>query len=141
MSEEEIKVVRKESCPSLSGSSTISYEIGSKGDCQYIRLAGNSAGGIFCKNWISMVDIQQLLLGISSVTSKTFQSVYVGKSSNSPGFIAACVINEKLANRKETIPVKKVSTKTAKAAPVTTPQKKASKGKSKNTPPEQNEGS
>lgn len=32
MNNEEIKVIKTASCPSLSGSSTITYEIGAKGD-------------------------------------------------------------------------------------------------------------
>jgi len=94
MSEEEIQVVKAASCPSLSKASTITYEIGSKGDCQYIRLVGNSAGGLFCRDWISMADIKQLLSGSPKLTSKTLQPLYVGKSSNSPGFLLAAIVHE-----------------------------------------------
>lgn len=94
--EEEIQVVRSGACPSLSKASTISYEIGSLGGSQYIRLSGNSAGGLFCRDWVSMADIQQLLSGSAKITSKTLLPVYAGKSANSPGFLLACVLHEKL---------------------------------------------
>ncbi len=98
MSEEEIKVIKTASCPSLSGSSTITYEIGSRGDSQYIRLSGNSGGGLFCRDWISIADIQQLLSGSAKITSKTLHPVYAGKSANSPGFLLGCVLHEKIVD-------------------------------------------
>jgi hypothetical protein len=71
-------------------------EIGSKGDSQYICLAGNSAGGLFCKDWVSMAVIQPLLSGCPNLTSKTLQPVYAGRSSNSPGFLLAALVHEKV---------------------------------------------
>jgi hypothetical protein len=127
MSEEEIKVVRTASCLSLSGRSTISYEFGSLGDSQYIRLSGNSAGGIFCKGWLAMADIQPLLSGNPS--SKTLQAVYAGKSTNSPGFLLAALVHENLCttgkDSTETAPSKKAPTETE------TPPKKKSARKTK----------
>jgi hypothetical protein len=125
MSEEEIKVIKTASCPSLSERSTISYEIGSKGDRQYIRLSGNSAGGLYSKDWISVSEINKLLAGSPKLTSKTLQPLYDGKSSNSPGFLLACIINEKFGEKNNT---------TAESSPETPPQKK-----SKNALPNQQE--
>jgi len=120
MNEEEIQVVRSASCPSLSGRSNITYEVGSKGDSQYIRLSGNSAGGIYCKEWVSMADIQPLLAGSPSIKSKTLKPLYAGRSSNSPGFLLAALVHENLcAIGKETDP--------AKSTPEAPPQKKPSK--------------
>ena len=98
MNEDEIQVVRTASCPSLSVRSTISYEIGSLGDSQYIRLTGNTAGGIFCKDWVAMAVIKQLLTGNPSITSKTLLPVYAGKSANSPGFLLAALVHEKMCS-------------------------------------------
>ena len=116
---QEIQVVRSDSCPSLSGRSTITYEIGNKGDSQYIRISGNSAGGLFCKEWVDMADIQPLLAGTPNITSKTLQKIYLHKSSNSPGFLLAALIHEKLCTTgKENNP-----------ATPTPPQKKTAKAK------------
>lgn len=135
MNEEEIQVTRSTSCPSLSGRSTITYDIGGKGDCQYIRLSGNSAGGIFCKEWVSMADIHQLLTGLPCVTSKALKPLYAGKSANSPGFLLSAIVHENLC----TIEKDSIHTETAitTSAPDIPPQKrpaKARKDKSKVLP-------
>ena len=95
---EEISIIKTASCPSLSGRSTINYDIGTLGDSQYVRLSGNSGGGLYCKDWVSMADVQALLTGNPSVSSKTLQPVYAGKSANSPGFLLAALVKEKLCN-------------------------------------------
>lgn len=105
MSEEEIKVIKTASCPSLSGRSTIAYEVGGKGECQYIRLSGNSAGGIFCKDWISLTEILQILSVSPKLTSKTLHPLYSGKSTNSPGFLLACILNERPEEKDSYVPV------------------------------------
>jgi hypothetical protein len=122
----EIQVTRSASCQSLSERSTISYDIGTIGDSQYIRLSGNSAGGLFCKEWVSMADIQKLLEGKTSVTSKTLQPVYAGKSANSPGFLLAALISEKMATGKDTTTKDSIPTE---KLPATPPQKKPAKNK------------
>jgi len=45
-----------------------------------------------------MADIQSLLVGNPSVTSKTLQPLFLGRSTNSPGFLLAAIVNEKLCN-------------------------------------------
>lgn len=117
MSTEQIHVERTASCPSLSGRSTITYDIGTMGDTQYIRLSGNSGGGLYCKEWVSMADVQALLSGSPSVTSKTLQPIYAGKSANSPGFLLAALVKEKLCNVPNTDPpTKQVKVKTTAKA-------------------------
>ena len=102
---EEIKIVKTASCPSLSGNSTITYELGSQGDQQFIRLSGNSAGGLFCKEWVTLELVEQLISGSPKLTSKILQPLYAGKSSNSAGFLLACMINEKqCANSAPAVP-------------------------------------
>lgn len=115
--EEEIQVTRTASCPSLSGRSTITYEVGSKGDSQYIRLSGNSAGGIYCKDWVPMAEIHQLLAGCTNIASTTLKPLYAGRSSNSPGFLLAALVHEKKC------PTGKPTT----AIPEIPPKKKSSK--------------
>lgn len=130
MNDEEIQVLRSGAASSLSGRSTITYDIGGKGDSEYIRLSGNSAGGIFCKEWVSMADIHSLLAGSPNVTSKTLQSLFAGRSSNSPGFLAACIINENIATEKASIPTETAS---PTSAPEVTPQKKPAKARKDTT--------
>jgi hypothetical protein len=119
---EDIQVVRSASCRSLSGGSTINYEIGSKGENRYIRISSNSAGGFYCRDWIPLADIQAILAGSAKLTSKTLLPLYVGKSANSPGFLLAALNHEKI-------------TETAPATPEI--PKPAKEKKSKTTGPEE----
>ena len=114
MCKEEIQVVRTESTLSLSERSTITYDIGNQGDSQYIRLSGNSGSGLYCKDWVAMADIKQLLSGNPTVTSKTLQPLFLGRSTNSPGFLLAAIVNEKILN---------IPTKSAPEVPPSKPAK------------------
>ena len=126
MSEEEIRIIKSESCPSLSGKSNITYELGIQGEQQFIRLAGNSSGGIFCKDWIPVDQIRQLLSGVSEITSKSLQPLYLNKSANSPGFLLACILHEQLhvpsGDAPQKNPSKEKAAKVKKAGITNTPE-------------------
>ncbi len=96
---DEIIITKSASAPSLSGRGTIEYEIGTIGDEQYIRLSGNSGGGLFSKEWIKVAEIQELLKHVAKPSTSTIRHLYEGKSSNSPGFLLACLFHEKIAER------------------------------------------
>ena len=62
MSEEEIRTIKTASCPSLSGKSELTYEIGVKVDKSiHIRLTENSGAGMYSKAWISLAECQSAL--------------------------------------------------------------------------------
>lgn len=84
---EDICIIKTASCLSLSGRSTISYVIGSKGDNQFISLSGNTGAGMYSKAWVSLAQIEQLL-SAEQITSRTIQPLYTG-SVNSAGFLLA----------------------------------------------------
>lgn len=86
---EEIRILKQAQTENLSGRGILNYEIGSKGDSLYIRLSGNSEKGLFCKNWVPMEAIHQLLTANETITSKVLQTLYDGRSVNSPGFMMA----------------------------------------------------
>lgn len=88
--EEEIRVVKTASCPSLSERSTLTYEIGVKGDKSiYIRLTENTGSGMFSKEWVPLAQIAlQLSADDKPITSRTIQPLYSG-SVNSAGFLQA----------------------------------------------------
>lgn len=90
MIEEEIRVVKAATCPSLSERSTLTYEIGCKGDkAIYIRLTENTGSGMFSKTWVPLVQIGVLLSADDKpITSRTIQPLYSG-SVNSAGFLLA----------------------------------------------------
>jgi len=87
---EEIRVVKAASCPSLSERSTLSYEIGCKADKTiYIRLTENTGSGMFSKEWVTLAQIALLLsAGDKPISSRTIQPLYQG-SVNSAGFLQA----------------------------------------------------
>ena len=97
LNEEEIRVLKTASCPSLSGRSDLTYEIGCDGGkAIYIRLTANTGAGMFSKAWIPLAQIAKLLSADDKpITSKTLRSLYTG-SSNSCGFFLALMKNEGL---------------------------------------------
>ncbi|MDD2852466.1 MAG: hypothetical protein PHY09_11315 [Desulfuromonadaceae bacterium] len=61
------------------------------------RISGNSNSGLFCKDWISVVEIQNILKDVAKPATSTLRHLYAGKSSNSPGFLLSCLFNAKIA--------------------------------------------
>lgn len=93
-----MKILKTANCPSLSGRSTLTYEIGCMdGKDIHLRLTGNSGSGIFNKEWISVDSV--LSKAKNPITSGSLQAVFEGKSSNSAGFVLAIFLNEKLVQR------------------------------------------
>lgn len=78
-------------CPSLSQRSTLSYAVGRYTDTQQlcVQLTGNTARGMFAKDWIEASRIDGLVQGATALTSKHLQQLYAGKSINSGGFLLA----------------------------------------------------
>ena len=99
-----IQTLKVATCPSLSGSATLTYHIGSKGDAAngpgiYLRLHTSTGNGFFSKEWISMSTIQKTLAkhpAIEPLTSSVLASVFQGKSVNSTGFLLAVLKAEGL---------------------------------------------
>lgn len=97
MSEEEIRIMKTASCPSLSERSTLSYEIGCLGDSLFIRLSGNTGKGIYSKAWIALSQITPLQNGDDTpITAKILREAFKGKSVNTVGFLIAALIAEGL---------------------------------------------
>lgn len=94
---EEPCIIKTASCPSLSERSTLTYEIGCKGDkAIHLRLTENTGSGMFSKVWVSLAQIALLLSADDKpVSSSTIRSLYTG-SANSVGFLLAVLKNEGL---------------------------------------------
>jgi hypothetical protein len=121
-STEQPEVTKTATCPSLSGSSTLTYEVGTTEEDTYYRVVGNSAAGLFCKDWIPLSQIIPLLTN-STITSGTLKELYEGKSNNSPGFLLAVLKAEGL--------VRQVEGKSFHYTATTTPPEKKAKKKGK----------
>lgn len=96
----EIIIVKVDTCPSLSGRSELSYQIGkgASGDIHF-RITKNTGSGQFNADWISLDDIEAIISAIppkKALSSTALLPLYRGKSSNSPAFLFAALKAEAL---------------------------------------------
>jgi len=88
-----IEVICTGTCESLSGRSDLTFAIGrhSEDGTLHLAITGNSGGGMWCKNWCSASDIQDVVLGEGELTAKSFHVLHAGRSINTGGFILAAL--------------------------------------------------
>lgn len=94
------RILKVSTCSTLSGRSELTYHLGSTtdGEIQF-RIVSNSGNGQFNSNWVSLTAIEKLLSQHpldKSMTSRTMQPLFRGKSSNSPAFLFAALKAEGL---------------------------------------------
>ena len=89
----DMKILKTSSCKTLSGKSTLTYQIGSTPDSIiHLRISKNSGGGFFSDEWLSLDDILRVLKDRpreSPVMSHFLTPILKGKSANTSGFILA----------------------------------------------------
>lgn len=94
---DDFKVLYVGTCPSLSGQSEITYEVGTiAGDESgglHLRLTKNTGKGMFCKDPVPVSDIDAILATGKELTAKAFLSMWPGRSTNNAGFALAVVRN------------------------------------------------
>ena len=84
-----VRILGTSTCPSLSGKSTLTYNIGCDTETQ-IQVVGNDGGGYWNNDWVAYRDIQaELEKEPKEITSGTLRCLYPSKSNNSPGFLLA----------------------------------------------------
>ena len=93
---EEIRILKTGECESLSGKSTLTYQISCNNDNEvFLALTGNSGAGIFNKDWIALEQIYSLLASQKKpITSGALLGLFEGRSSNSAGFLLAALLKE-----------------------------------------------
>ena len=99
-------VLKTARCPSLSGRSELTYQLGRGEDGQlYVRVTANSAPGRFSDAWTSVARIFDLFdlhcPGNAPVTSGTIAGLFEGRSENTPGFALAALKAEGLVAASE----------------------------------------
>ncbi|MBD1401664.1 hypothetical protein [Pelovirga terrestris] len=98
------RILKEAKCSSLSGNSTLLYQIGCDDEKNlYIRIKGNiDGGGFFNKEY---VPLQSLLETISDkqvpFTSSVFKKLFIGKSNNTQCFVLAALLAEGLITQVE----------------------------------------
>lgn len=102
----EIRILKAASCPSLSGKSTLSYQVGygvngvnanTTEPVIQLRVYANTGGGFFNKDWITLSTIQQLFDKSPSskpITSNALFPLFKGRSINTPAFLLAVLKQE-----------------------------------------------
>lgn len=89
-----IEIVKIGHCPSLSGKTSLTYQIGRREQQIFLQLYDNSNGGLFCKEWVTLKG-----LGVEDsrpISSDLLQAIFKGKSANTGGFLLAVLVNEGL---------------------------------------------
>ena len=98
--DESISVVKTATCETLTRKSKLTYQIGTLPDGEvYIRIHKNSGNGFFSQEWIALSDIQKIMGKIPAgkpVTSLVLDPLFQGRSVNTPGFLLAVLVQEKL---------------------------------------------
>lgn len=101
-----ITIVKTAHCPSLSGKSSLTYQIGykptEKGDPElYFRIQSNTASGYFSDRWVSATylhDAIEQAPGNGLLCATSLMGLFKGKSINTSGFLLAVLKHEQLVD-------------------------------------------
>jgi hypothetical protein len=100
----EIELVSTRKTKTVSGKSDLTYHLGKDEDSNiHIRIWVNSSNGFFSNEWIPLTSLTELLKRQSGepFTSFVLEPLFSGKSSNTPGFMIAALLNEGLVTLEE----------------------------------------
>jgi hypothetical protein len=88
-----VEVIHKGECLSVSGRSTLEFEIGrhTEDSTLHLRISDNSGKGMWCTEWASANAIQKVVLGEGELTAQSFHDLHPGKSINTGGFVLAAL--------------------------------------------------
>ncbi len=98
--EPSLKIISTSKCSTISGKSTLTYNVGVDGEGHMnIRVLSNTGGGFFSNEWVPLDSITTVLSevpGDHPITSINLIPLFKGKSVNTPGYLLAVLLNEKL---------------------------------------------
>ena len=96
----DMKVLKTSSCKTLSGKSTLTYQLGTAPDSTlHLRISKNTGAGFFSDEWLSIASIIETLDRRpegSPVLSHFLTQLLKGKSVNTSAFILAALSHLKL---------------------------------------------
>jgi len=102
---EGFRILKEASCLTLSGRSTLTYQVGEEGSVLQFRLTANSGGGHFGKEWIPLHAVLDLLgEGKEPFGWDALHPMFKGKSTNNQGFLLAVLVSEGLVRPSEGSP-------------------------------------
>ena len=94
-----LKIISTSKCQTVSNKSTLNYQIGVDDKNEvYIRVNGNTGGGYFSNEWVSLDHITSILGDVTGehITSINLIPLFKGKSVNTPGYLLAVLLKEGL---------------------------------------------
>lgn len=99
----DMRILKVESCPTCTGKATVTYQVGCTKDNKVnFKVVGNSGGGLFSSEWISLSAIKEAFdTSPRVITSYTMMKLFKGKSINTPGFLMAALKHEGLVKNLE----------------------------------------
>ena len=97
------RILKEANCPSLSGNTTLQYQIGCDDQkTLYVRIKENSGGGFFNKEYVPLADLLDVIGDQQSpFTSSVFKKLFLGKSNNTQCFLLAVLLAEGLVTATE----------------------------------------
>ena len=95
---EVMRLLKIDTCPSLSGRSALTYHIGCKEDQSvHLRIYQNSGTGIHSKDWVALAHLDNSMQSEDKpISAGMLKELFKGKSTNTTGFVIAALINEGL---------------------------------------------
>lgn len=85
-----ITTLRTDQCLSLSGRSTLTYEIGKDPDDRvHLRVIHNTGKGHHNPSWVAYDAIEPLLMNATSLSASALAKLFAGTSVNTAGFVMA----------------------------------------------------
>jgi hypothetical protein len=98
--DDSMRVLTSGTCETLTGSTRVSYHVGSMPDSKiYLRVHGNTGGGFFSNEWIAYEGILQAFKkrpAGKAITSILLHPLLKGRSVNTPAFLLAVLLHEKI---------------------------------------------
>ncbi len=102
-----ITVIKTAHCPSLSGKSSLTYQLGfkptEKGDpALFFRIQSNTGNGYFSDNWVPATDLHEAIEqapGNGLLCATSLVGLFKGKSINTSGFLLAVLKHEQLIDK------------------------------------------
>lgn len=95
-----IRFLKTGSCPSLSGKSTLTYQIGCNAESSIqFQVAANTGGGFFSDEWVAFDTIQKVFdkqPKDKPIVSHILYPLFHGRSLNTPAFLLAVLKAEGL---------------------------------------------
>src|SRR5215212_2863953 len=99
MNTDSIRILKTGTCPSLSGKTKLTYEVGGGPGSQIsLRITKTAGTGSFSKDWVALDRVHDLLAKdpAKPITSHTLGALFKGTSANTPGFVLAVIKHEGL---------------------------------------------